>query len=325
MDKIKTLHNFEQLKILADARRLEILRLLMTKSATLAELGQMLKKSPAWVQHHLKILKSAGLIEITEMSVSARLKRKHYKAKASALILQELILPRSQKPIIIFAGSPDPAIEHIASHLAPQISILAMSFESLDSLIYLRQGLCHVAGTHLLETTGDYNTLFVRRLFQARGIFMVTLAYRTQGLIVALGNPKKLKALSDLTRKDITLINRNPGSEAQMWLDYELARLGLPIESVNGYENFVSTHRAAAQTVKAGKADVSIGVQSAAWEAQVDFIPLFKERYDLVIHADQAHLVSPLLDYIQTGAFRNKLGDLPGYDVTHTGEQVHLY
>ena len=324
MDKVDTLHAFQQLKILADARRLDILRRLMAQAATLTQLGQTLNESPAWVRHHVKILEAAGLVEIAEVRVTARVTEKYYKARASALLLQELILPYSQKPIIIFSGSHDTAIDHIASHFSPHISLLTLPIGSLDGLINLRQGLCHIAGAHLLDSSGEYNTPFVRHLFLDRAVEMVTLAHRTQGLIVAPGNPKGLKTLSDLAREDVTLINRNPGSGTRIWIDKELTQIGLPPASIRGYENFVSTHSAAAKTVRAGEADVAIGIQAAAWEIQLGFIPLFEERYDLIIPAEQVQLVRPLLDYLQTASYRKELNALTGYNSAHSGEQIPL-
>jgi molybdate-binding protein len=325
MDKVETLHAFQQLKILADSRRLDILRRLMAEPATLTQLGQTLNESPAWVRHHVKILESAGLVEIAEVRVTARITEKYYKARASALLLRELILPKSQKPFIIFSGSHDSAIEHIATKLAPQTTLLTLPIGSLDGLINLRQGLCHVSGAHLLDPSGEYNTPFVRHLFMDRAVSMVTLAHRTQGLIVAPGNPKGLKSLSDFARDDVTIINRNPGSGTRLWLDKELTRLGLPAASIRGYGNFVSTHSAAAKLVRAGDADVAIGIQAAAFRAQLGFIPLFEERYDLVIPAEQTQLVHPLLDYLQTASFRKELNLLTGYNTAHSGEQIPIH
>jgi putative molybdopterin biosynthesis protein len=324
MDKVETLHAFEQLKILADARRLDILRRLMAEPATLTQLGQTLNESPAWVRHHLKTLESAGLVEIAEVRVTARVTEKYYKARASALLLRELILPHSQKPVIIFSGSHDTALEHIASRLAPHISMLTLPVGSLDGLVNLRQGLCHVAGAHLLDPGGEYNTPFVRHLFPDRPVLLVSLAYRTQGLIVAPGNPKGLRDLTDLSREDVTFINRNPGSGTRLWFDRELSRLGLPSTLIRGYGNFVSTHSAVAKTIQAGQADAAIGIQAAAWEAQLGFLPLFEERYDLIVPAEQTGLVSPLFDYLQTGAFRQELNALTGYNSAHSGEQIPL-
>jgi putative molybdopterin biosynthesis protein len=324
MDQIQTVHAFEQLKILADSRRLTILRLLMAGPATLTQLGAILGESPAWVRHHLKTLESGGLIEINEVRVTAGITEKYYRAKASALLLQELILPQSEKPAIIFSGSHDLALDQIAGHLAPHISLLTLPIGSLDGLINLRQGLCHLAGTHLLDASGEYNAPFVRHLFPDRPVSLVTLAYRTQGLILAPGNPKGIRALTDLAREEVTFINRNPGSGTRLWFDREIKRLGLPASLIRGYGSLVSTHGAAAQAVARGEADAALGIQAAACAAQLDFLPLFEERYDLVIPAERTELVAPLLDYLQTAAFRQELSLLTGYNTTHSGEQIPL-
>ena len=324
MDKIEALHAFEQLKQLADSRRMNILRLLMAEPATLTGLAAIVGESPAWVRHHVKILESAGLIEISELRVTAGVTEKFYKAKASALLLQELILPQSKKPVIIFSGSHDTAIEHIAGKLSKHVALLTLPVGSLDGLVNLRQGLCHVAGAHLLDAGGEYNTPFVRHLFPDRAVELVTLANRTQGLIVAPGNPKSIKALVDLARPEVNFVNRNPGSGTRLWLDKELSRIHLPSSLIRGYAHEVSTHSEAARIVQAGRADVAIGIQAAAWEAQLEFIPLFEERYDLIFSDEKARLVAPLLDHLQTAAFRRELNSLTGYNTTHSGEQIPL-
>ncbi len=324
MEKIQTLHAFEQIKILADSHRMTILRRLMADSATLTQLGAAMGESPAWVRHHIKTLEAAGLIEITEIKITNGVTEKFYRAKASALLLQELILPQSDKPVIIFSGSHDTALEHIASKLSRHITVLTLPVGSLDGLINLRQGLCHIAGAHLLDSSGEYNTPFVRHLFPDRPVSMVTLAYRTQGLILAPGNPKGIKALEDLTREDVTFVNRNPGSGTRLWLDKELSRINLPVSLIRGYEHFVHTHSESAKTIDVGTADATIGIQAAAREYQLDFIPLFEERYDLIIPEERAKLVGPLLDHLQTASFRRELNTLTGYNTAHSGEQIPL-
>ena len=324
MEKIEQLRAFEQIKVLADANRMTILRLLMAGPATLTQLGSSLGEHPAWVRHHVKILETAKLIEISEVKVTAGITEKYYRAKASALFLQELILPKSQKPIIIFSGSHDTGLEHIANQLNRHITILSLPVGSLDGLVNLRQGLCHIAGAHLLDTGGEYNTPFVRHLFPDRLVSLITLAHRTQGLMIAPGNPKGIKTLADLAREDVSFINRNPGSGTRLWLDQELRRMSLPVNLIRGYESIAQTHSQSAQSVQAGQADVAIGIQAAAWEAQLDFIPLFEERYDLIIPVEQARLVEPLLDHLQTASFRKELNSLTGYNTTHSGEQIQL-
>jgi len=153
---------------------------------------------------------------------------------------------------------------------------------------------------------------------------IVTLAYRTQGLMVVEGNPKSVKKVSDLANKKIRFVNRNAGSGTRLWLDKELGRLKIPAAKINGYETIVKTHSEAAELIAQGKADASIGLQAAANQRGLNFIPLFEERYDLVLPRAEEDNLAPLLEYIQTLGFRKSLNSLSGYSPKHSGEQVGL-
>ena len=322
MKTFQSLHAFDKIKLLADARRMEILRLLMASPATLTNLARTLKQSPAWIRHHILALMSADLIEIAEVRRTGKVTEKFYRAKVDALLLQEIVLPKSRKPSVIFSGSHDLALEGIAEHLAKHVTLLSLPVGSLDGLVNLRQGLCQISGAHLLDESGEYNTPFVRHLFPDRDVEMVTLAYRTQGLMLTAGNPKNIKRVADIARAEIRFANRNAGSGTRLWLDAELRRLKIPAEQVNGYDNVVKTHTEAASLVASDKADISLGLQAAAHQHGLDFIPLFEERYDLVLPRENESTLSPLLDYIQTAAFRNELNSLTGYNSAHSGEQI---
>lgn len=322
MKNVERVHSLENIKRLADPRRMEILRLLMDTPATLTHLARTLKQSPAWVRHHILALESAGLVEVSEIRKTNRLTEKFYRAKADALLLQELILPRSKKPMVVFSGSHDLGMEEIAAHLQDHVLLLNLPVGSLDGLVNLRQGLCQISGTHLQDESGEYNIPFVRHLFPDRNVEMITLAYRTQGLIVADGNPKGVKRISDLVRPEVGFVNRNPGSGTRLWLDAELRRHQIPTGEINGYEKIVKTHTEAAALIRSGKADTAIGLQAAARQHGLDFIPLFEERYDLVLPSEQEKVISPVLDYIQTAGFRKSLATLTGYNTAHSGEQI---
>ena len=324
MKKVSYIQSFDQIKILADHRRMEILRLLMATPATLTQLARISKQSAAWVRHHILALESADLIEISEKRKTGKVTEIFYRSKADAYLLQELVLPKDKKPSVIFSGSHDLALEGIADHLARHINILSLSVGSLDGLVNLRQGLCQISGSHLLDESGEYNTPFVKHLFPDRNVEIITLAYRTQGLILAEGNPKGIKKISDLVRANIRFVNRNAGSGTRLWLDAELNKQKIPAEKITGYENSVKTHSEAALMIEEGKADVSLGLQAAAHQHSLDFIPLFEERYDLVLPHEQAKTLNPVLDYIQTADFRNSLNVLTGYSATHSGEQIHI-
>jgi molybdate-binding protein/DNA-binding HxlR family transcriptional regulator len=324
MQKVEPIHTFDQIKLLADSRRMEILRLLMDSPATLTHLARTLKQSPAWIRHHILALESGDLIEVSEVRKTGKVTEKFYRAKGGAFLLQEIVLPKSKKPVVIFSGSHDLAFEEIAEHLSKHVSILSLSVGSLDGLMNLRQGLCQVSGAHILDETGEYNTPTVRHLFPDRDVELVTLAYRTQGLILAANNPKGIKKISDIARADVKFINRNAGSGTRLWFDAELKKQKIDSIHINGYENTVKTHSEAAVLIAQNKADVSIGLQAAAHQRGLDFIPLFEERYDLVLPRENEKTLSPLLDYLQTSTFRTGLNTLTGYNAAHSGEQVVL-
>ena len=200
MKKVEAVHSFGNIKLLADSRRMEILRLLMASPATLTHLARTMKQSPAWIRHHILALESADLVEVSEIRKTGKVTEKFYRAKADAFLLQEIILPKTKKPTMIFSGSHDLALEGIAEHLEKHVTLLSLPVGSLDGLVNLRQGLCQISGAHLLDETGEYNTPFVRHLFPDRDVEIVTLAYRTQGLMLASGNPKGVRKVSDIAQ-----------------------------------------------------------------------------------------------------------------------------
>lgn len=322
MKIVSPINSFEKIKLLADSRRMDILRLLMAAPATLTLLARTLKQSPAWVRHHILALESAGLIEISEIRKTGKVTEKFYRAKADALLFQEIVLPKSKKPSVVFSGSHDIALENVTNHLAKNFNLLSLPVGSLDGLVNLRQGLCQISGSHLLDESGEYNTPFIKHLFPDRDVEVITLAYRMQGLMLAGGNPKGIKRVADIAKPNVRFVNRNRGSGTRLWLDAELRRLRIPVEKISGYENQVKTHSEAANLISQNKADVSLGLQAAAHQKGLDFIPLFEERYDLVLPRERERNLNPLFDYIQTADFRALLSSLTGYDSRHSGEVV---
>ena len=322
MKKVEPINSFDKIKLLADFRRMDILRLLMASPSTLTHLARTMKQSPAWIRHHILTLESAGLIEVSEVRKTGKVMEKFYRTKADALFLQEVILPKTKKPAVIFSGSHDLALEGIAEHLEKHVILLSMPVGSLDGLVNLRQGLCQVSGSHLLDITGEYNTPFIRHLFPDRDVEVVTLAYRTQGLMLANGNPKSIRKIADVAKPNVRFVNRNPGSGTRLWFDTELNKLKIPSEKINGYGRVVSTHSDAASAVRSGQADAALGLQAAAHQNDLDFIPLFEERYDLVLPQENERILTPILDYLQTSTFRNSLTLLTGYNTSHSGEQI---
>lgn len=329
MDKLRHVERLEQIEVLADRRRLAILRLLMAEPSTLSQIGRALGEHPAWVRHHLKRLEHAGLVEMSTVQVSGGYVEKYYQAKSQAFIFQKLILPNyEQGETIVLQCSHDLALELLGGWARQQlkgVNLLIQPVGSMDGLVALRQGITHLSGCHLLdEQSCEYNYPYVRHFFPDHSVSLMTLADREQGLIVGEGNPHDIKGLNDLSRDDITMVNRNPGSGTRIWLDDHLRKLSLPSENINGYTQELSTHIHVARAIAEGRADVGLGLRAAATRFGLDFIPLFQERYDLVIpqkQLDSRHL-SPLFDYLLSADFRRQVQALGGYDTTHTGDQI---
>jgi putative molybdopterin biosynthesis protein len=328
MQQVQHLHDLKQIKILSDPRRLSILRHLMGAPATLTQLGDVLGEHPAWIRHHLKILEAAGLVELREVKVTGGFVEKTYASKASAFLFQELLLPEiSGKQAIVLSGSHDLALEMLSNLGGKSLYIITNPVGSLDGLVALRQGLCTIAGCHLYDTpSGDYNTPYVRHFFPDKKMSLLTLAHREQGLMVPAGNPQNISGLEDLIRPGLRFINRNLGSGTRLWLDGQLELSGIAPTSITGYAYEVSTHTAVASAIQLGHADIGLGIQAATTHHRLGFIPLFHERYDLVIPRellDQKQLL-PMFEAFYSGSFRQQVENLGGYDVSHLGDQINV-
>lgn len=326
MNKFKKLDSLDRIHILSEPRRRKILKMLMTQPRTISQIGREIGEFPAGIRYHIKKLEQADLVELSEIKVSAGYTEKFYQAKSQAIILQSLILPFTSKKTTVFMGSHDLAFEILVSTLEKKytdISILSLPIGSLDGLISLRQGVSKITGCHIFDPdTGLYNSPFIKRILPDRLINLITLAHREQGLILPHGNPKHITGLDALARKDIVIINRNPGSGTRIWFDRKLGELGVITETINGYTQEVSSHSAVAHSVKSGMADVGLGLNAAASQEDLDFIPLFIERYDLVIPESSKHdmTIKTLLNFLTSSEYRQAISALKGYDSSKTGE-----
>ena len=229
---------------------------------------------------------------------------------------------------ISIVGSHDMTLDLIGDEMRrrwPEVSVSSAHVGSLAGLVALRRGECHAAGTHLLdEETGEYNVSYIRRLFPDGGIALINLVYRQQGLIVRRGNPKGIRSFEDLRRKDVRFVNRQPGSGTRVLLDYELRKIGIPPDEIDGYENELFTHLAVAAAVKDGVADVGLGISAAAKALDLDFIPVAEERYDLAIPERylEDRLISRMIETIRSEEFKRRVETLGGYDTRSTGERM---
>jgi putative molybdopterin biosynthesis protein len=224
---------------------------------------------------------------------------------------------------IVCIGSHDPVLDLAASLLRardPLQTLVSGPVGSLGGLVALREGLCHVAGCHLLDPgAGEYTLPWIDRVMPGREVDVIRLVHRDQGLIVAPGNPLGLRGLEDLGR--VRYVNRQRGAGTRVLLDHLLGEAGLPPEAIDGYTREEPTHLAVAAAVAAGRADAGLGVMAAAKAFGLGFVPVAREPFDLVM-APGEPAVAPLLALMADAGFRSAVEALGGYSTAETGRMV---
>jgi len=227
---------------------------------------------------------------------------------------------------LVLAGC-DPATG-LLSRMVEKVSgveIVSAAASSKLALTWLSEGKVHIAGSHLEDPkTGEFNLPFIRKQFPDEDFTVVTFARWEEGLVIAPGNPKNVRKVEDLARKNLRFVNREPGSGSRGLLDKLLASAGMDATRVQGYDRVAYGHLAAAYCVLSRDADTCLATRSAAQTFGLDFIPLHSERYDLVMRKRTADLpaVKSFLDVLQRATLRRKLEVLAGYDTTQTGTIV---
>ncbi len=228
---------------------------------------------------------------------------------------------------LAFAGSHDLALEALwaqARRADPGLALSVSYVGSLDGLLALLHGEALLAGAHILdEASGEYNLPILQRLFVGQPLRVVTLAEREQGLIVGPGNPLGISRLEDLARPGVRFSNRQLGSGTRTLLDYHLRRAQVDPQDIAGYGTTAPTHMAVAAAVAEGRADAGLGLVAAARAYGLGFVPLARERYDLVVPeaARDCAQVSLLLGIMARPEFRAMVEELGGYDTSQTGEE----
>ena len=229
---------------------------------------------------------------------------------------------------IVAIGSHDLVLDLAASALRaadPDVTLASSNVGSLGGLVALRDGLCHVAGSHLLDpASGEYTLPYVERVLVDREVAVVRLVHRDQGLIVGPSNPLALEGIEDLARPGLRYVNRQRGAGTRVLLDHELAQRGIAPEAVGGYAREEHTHLAVAAAVAAGRADCGLGVLAAARAFGLGFVPIAQEPYDLVVSPEALDdpLLGPLWELLGSPAFRASVEALGGYRTEEMGRRI---
>lgn len=231
---------------------------------------------------------------------------------------------------IAIAGC-DPAIFLAGEYLRrykETATVVGWTMGSRAALESLKRREVHIAGLHMVDArTGESNLPFLREHLSGGNHLIVTFAAWEEGLIIRRGNPKGIRNIEDLARKDVHFINREEGAGARHLLDQRLSQVGIRRTDIRGYELIANSHFHVARRIAEGQADVGMGVRSAANIFGLEFIPLQQSRYDLVVPKPYltAHpSIGNLLEAIVSRQFRTEIESLGGYDTKETGKVHHL-
>jgi putative molybdopterin biosynthesis protein len=230
----------------------------------------------------------------------------------------------STAPRLALHASHDLALAQLRDLLAQRPGFkLDLRFQgSIESLSALAKGRCSLAGFHIAEGMEESAALRFRRHLKPRQHALIGLATRTQGMMIARGNPKQIYFLADLIRPGVRFINRQPDSGSRVEFDQLLTGAGIRPDSIEGYHNEEFTHLAVAATIASGMADAGYGIKAAAARYELDFIPLLTERYYLACQRDTLRepLLTEFVAMLKSAEFRKILSGLPGYGTAITGK-----
>lgn len=197
---------------------------------------------------------------------------------------------------------------------------------SLTSLIRLYEGEGNIVSLHLFDgDTQEYNVPYTKRILTSSQYVIFNLLLRNVGFYVQKGNPKHITTWEDLSRTDVKMVNREMGAGIRVLLDEQLRIHNIPREKISGYNYEENNHFSVATSVSMNKADVGIGTENVANITKVDFIPLIKEQYDLLILKNEqtVKIINKVKETLCSEEFKQELESIGGYDLTLTGKVIY--
>lgn len=199
---------------------------------------------------------------------------------------------------------------------------------SVDAIAALNEGRCTLAGFHGSQQPGlgSVTQRTYQPLLEPGRHKLIGFAERTQGLLVAAGNPLRLGSMREVAFRRVRYLNRALGSGTRLLCDELLARDGLSPAHIEGYDRVESSHAAVAQAIAAGQADCGLGIEAAARARGLDFVPLLREHYFLVCLKDALEQppIATLRGLLQSTQWQQVLAGLPGYSPWRSGEVLSL-
>jgi excisionase family DNA binding protein len=233
------------------------------------------------------------------------------------------------KGTLMMGGSDDPLFDVTIREMQKASSAIFPFFcktGSLGGLSLLRDHKAHLCASHLLDSKKEeYNLPFIDSYLPDFRIVTVNFACRQQGLIVKAGNPLRLRRVEDLMNPGIRLINRQKGSGTRVLLDSYLKKLCTDGTKIKGYDTEATTHFDVGLKVLRGLADVGVGIKMTANALGLGFVPLRKERFDILIPRDSFLLeqVQTFVEILKSRQFQRRASEFGGYDTRISGKVIY--
>ena len=306
------------------------------KSLSTQEVAQILHVSKSTIYElirrgEINSYKIGRKVRFTQDDVDAYIARSRHEQSVQPVRRAELncslLHPEQGESGALVISGQDVVLDILASFLYQRdLPAQRVYLNSFEGLLALYEGRVDAAACHLYDAEEkSFNAPFVKKLLPGVPAVLINISYRTQGFYVASGNPKEIRGWRDLARRDISVLNRRPGSSARVLLDGQLHRMGLDKRMVAGYEREMNSHLTMAAAIAAGEADLAVGTERVSRQIEgLDFIPLLRERYDLAVHREflETDEGEALLEVLRFEAFKKELQPFSGNDYRDLGKIV---
>ena len=226
---------------------------------------------------------------------------------------------------LLIAGC-DPAVSILADWIARRhapVTVVPFGCGSRQALDALGAGQVHVAGAHLRDRKGgEYNLDAVRKALGHRRTLVVGFARWQLGFAVARANPRGVRGVEDLARRDLRIVNRERGAGARAALDEAIHQIGLDAKTIAGYDLELSGHLEVAEAVASARADLGMTVRLAADAFGLGFVPVREERYDFAVPEREMESVPvrAMMESLTSARFAREVASLSGYDTSAMGQ-----
>lgn len=230
---------------------------------------------------------------------------------------------------LLASGSNDPILDLLLSALRdhyPAIYLFSASSGSTEGLRALNHGYTDIAWSHLFDPESEeYNTPFLPTHLSDIQPVVLNLFYRDIGFIVAPKNPLGIKGFEDLTRSEVRFINRQKGSGTRLLLDYHLQQLQIPLSEIQGYDRETCTHLEVGLSILSREADVGIATIAIAKLFDLEFLPITRERFDMVINQSTFFNrgIQAIIELLNTESYRSRFVKLGNYDFKNSGKIIY--